>query len=434
MRILLAVIFCFTTQLLQAQVTDSLPPTTDIPDSAVLPPAVSSHIPLPDSSFRIKNLNPYFTLHVDSTLSYDLEINRPPENYYWFLRNSPVGVRIDRNTGLLFFKAEKPYFKSGKLKYDQPYNVQLGVQNLTNPSERVDTSFTIVFYSTEINPSRVKPTVSTNLFLEEGDSVRFRVQCEQGTFPIEQITMSTNMPINNYTQVHQCDDAFTWMIPYDFIRDDDTAKQKILNLQFVGSDKFFNKDTSTVRVIIRPGLNYPFRNLEHARVSKELEKYVQTLKLTFYVISKNVKTNKRTRTTFDISGSTTAFAGTVLSTTSQNGTTAQSIGKLLPSVGLTLVPVKEAVAPNKVQEQNTATQIRALAKKLEFLGSENALTGDRDPDVLLKIKRMNDEMKAARLQLVDLPLIEFDDKFTAEDADKYFKDPKVNKKYKLKVN
>ena len=39
------------------KVTDSLPVVTD-------------------TILRIKNLNPYFTLHVDSTLQYNLEINK----------------------------------------------------------------------------------------------------------------------------------------------------------------------------------------------------------------------------------------------------------------------------------------------------------------------------------------------------------------------
>lgn len=393
---------------------------------------IQEPVPFTDTTFRILNLNPYFTLHVDSTLSYDLHINRPPENYYWYLRNSPVGMRIDRSTGLLNFKADKTLFKSGKLKYDQEYKVALGVQNLQNPQERVDTSFTIVFYNTEINASKVRPTVTSNLYVEEGDSVRFKVQCEQGSFPIEQITMSSNMSISNYTPIRTCDDTFQWMVPFDFIRDDDTAKQRQLTLQFVGSDKFFNKDSATVRIFVRQGIDYPFRNSEHKRVADELKNYVLSLKLTFYVISKSVKTNKSTRTTFDISGSTTALAGTVLATSGGSQGT-QNVGKILPSIGLTLVPVKEAVAPNKIQEQNTATQVRAVAKRLEYLISENALVGDRDFDVLAKTKKMQDELKQARTQLIELPLVEFDDTFTPADAEKYFSDPKVNRKYKLKV-
>jgi hypothetical protein len=34
-----------------------------------------------DTALRIRNLNPYFTLHVDSTLSYQLEINKDPGRY-----------------------------------------------------------------------------------------------------------------------------------------------------------------------------------------------------------------------------------------------------------------------------------------------------------------------------------------------------------------
>ena len=88
---------------------------------------------LPDTSLRIKNLNPYFTLHVDSTLRYQLIINKPQENYYWFLKNSPVGLKVNKDNGILTFKAEKSYFLSGKLKYDYEYKVAISVQNLENP-------------------------------------------------------------------------------------------------------------------------------------------------------------------------------------------------------------------------------------------------------------------------------------------------------------
>ena len=37
-----------------------------------------------DTVLRIKNFSPYFTLHVDSTLDYHFEINKNPENYYWY--------------------------------------------------------------------------------------------------------------------------------------------------------------------------------------------------------------------------------------------------------------------------------------------------------------------------------------------------------------
>jgi hypothetical protein len=99
-----------------------------------------------------------------------------------------------------------------------------------------------------------------------------------------------------------------------------------------------------------------------------------------------------------------------------------------------LVPVKEAVSPVRVQEQNTASQIRAAIKRLEYMYSEAALVGERDPEIISKMKKLREEIKQSKLQLVDLPLVEFDPRYTQEDADKYFNNPKVIKKYKLKVN
>src|SRR5690348_11014016 len=100
-------------------------------------------------SLRIVDLNPYFSLHVDSMFTYQLQINKSPENYFWYLKNAPVGLRINKETGLITFKADKSYFLSGKLKYDVNYKVLVGVQNLNDPKEKVDTNFTIVFYNTE---------------------------------------------------------------------------------------------------------------------------------------------------------------------------------------------------------------------------------------------------------------------------------------------
>ncbi len=399
-------------------------------DTTVLLPIVPVNT---DSLLRITNLNPFFTIHVDSTLDYDLEINKPAEEYYWYIKKAPVGVKLNRQTGQLFFKADKSLFKSGRLQYDVNYAVEVGVQNLRNPNDKVDTAFTMVFYSTEINASRLKPSVGSTIMAEEGDTIRFTILCEQGTFPVEQVTMLTNMSISGFTQVRRCDDEFKWFVPYDFIKDTDTAKQKNLVLQFISADKFFNRDTSVIRINIRPGIDFPQKYLEHAKVSRELSTYIQQLKLSFYVISDNLKKNKSTRTAFDISSSTTALAGTILATTAESES-AQNIGKVLPSVGLTLVPVKEAVAPNKIQEQNTAAQVRSITKRLEYLLSENQLIGNKDPLVLQKTTKLSDELRQARLQLVDLPLVEYDGKLTPEDADKYFTDPKVNKKYKLKID
>ncbi len=400
-------------------VTDTLPAT--IPD-----------LNAADSILRITNLNPFFTLQVDSVFVYDLEINKPPQHYFWFLKNAPIGLKIDKNTGILYFKADKSFFKSGKLKYDIPYKVEVGIQNLRDAKERAESSFTLMFYNTEVVTSKLKPTIGSTIQLEEGDSLQFRVQCEEGSFPIEQININSNYPISDFKAVNKCDDEFNWMVPFDFIRDSDTSRQKILVLQFIGTDKFRNADTATIRVFIKTGVNYPQKNLEHLQVVNEIKKYVTNLKLTFYMVSNNIKANKNTRTTLDITGSSTAMLGTIIST-SGSSPTSQSLGKILPSVGLTLVPVKEAVSPNKVQEQNTASQIRGTIKRLDYMMTENMLVGDRDPDILSKTKKLRDELKQSQLQLVDLPLVEFDPRYSEQDADAYFNNPKVNKKYKLKV-
>lgn len=411
-----------------ASTKDTLPANTHADTTHPLPVVINPQ----DTVLRIINLNPYFTIHVDSLLDYELQINKSQEKFYWYIRNSPVGVKIERNSGRLNFKADKSFFKSGRLKYDIPYKVDIGVQNLYNASERVDTTFTILFYSTEITPSRLKPSVNAVQLLEEGDSVRFRIQCETGTFPIEQITMNASAAINNFKAVNRCNDEFLWMIPFDFIRESDTARAKSLILQFIGNDKFFNKDTASLTLIIRPGVNYPQKNFEHSQISAELTKYIQDLKLTFYVVSKNIKANKKTRTGFDVTASTAALAGTIVSTTATTEAS-KDFAKILPSIGLTLVPVKEAVAPNKTQEQNTASQVRAAIKRLEYMKSENALVGERDPDILLKTKKMRDELKQTRLQLVDLPMVEFEN-VSQQDVNDYFNNPKVNKKYKLKID
>jgi hypothetical protein len=417
--VLILILLCYNVSA-QDKTTDTIP--------VIVPVEINPA----DTVLRIININPYFTIHVDSILNYELKINKDPLNYYWYLKQAPVGVKIERN-GTLFFKADKSFFRSGKLKYDEPYHVSLGVQNMYNPEERVDTSITILFYSTEIAQSTVKTGVLGNVYYEEGDTVKFRIQCETGSFPIEQINFNSNIPISLQKPITNCNDEFIWPIPFEFIKENDTTKLRTVVVQFIGSDKFYNKDTATVRIGVRPGINYPQKYQEHQKISEEMYNYVQNLKLTFYVVSKNVKSNKSTRAAFDITGSSTALAGTVVSTTASNPDVAD-IGKILPSIGLTLVPVKEAVAPAKIQEQNTAAQLRGITKRLEYLISENALIGERDPDVLSKTNKLRNELKTAQLQLIDLPTVEFEPGVNQAEADKYFNDPKVIKKYKLKVN
>jgi hypothetical protein len=395
-----------------------------------------SNLPAPkqdaDSVLRIMNLSPFFSLQADSTLTYDFKINRPMDQYFWYLKSAPVGLRIDKNTGILFFRADKNLFKSGRLKFDIPYKVEFGVQNLRNASERIDTSFNLLFFSTEINITRLKPTVGNFVQLEEGDTIRFRVQCEEGTFPMDQITINANQPITNFKPVKKCNDEFEWAVPYDFIREGDTTKQKVLLLQFIGTDTFRNTDTATVRLYIKPGVNYPQKLMEYKLIADEIKKYIKDLKLTFFILSNEIEQTKKNRTYFDIGSSSTAMFGTILSTSAQsNG--AKNFGKVLPSLGLTLVPIKETVSPNKVQEQNMASQVRGTIKRLEFMLSEYSLVGEKDIDILNKTRKLKDELKQSQLQLIDLPLVEFNPKYTQEDAEKYFNNPKVNKKYKMNV-
>ena len=419
MRILrkIIVLICFTVPLVSHAQDTLVKPQTPVVDSAALQP------------LRIINLNPYFTIHSDSTLSYNLEINRDESKYYWFLRNSPVGMRINKDDGVLTFKAEKSFFLSGKLKYDVEYKVNVGVQNLSNPLERTDTVFTIVFYNTDIVVSKVKPSVSSTITVDEGDTVSFKVQCENGSFPIENITFFANRPLKNYTLVKKCDDDFTWMAPFDFVKDTDSGKVKILLLNFVGTTKFQVNDTATVKIIVRDALNYPLAVEDYKLIRKNIDNYILVLKYTFLQLDKGVKKTKSTRTTFDITSSTTALTGSILASSASSST--QKIGQVLPSVGVSLVPVKEAVAPQKVFDQNQASAVRTAIKRLDYMLQDNSLVGERDPDIAKKIAKLKDELKQIQIQLVDVPL-ELARSIPEEELNEYFNSPKVNKKYRLK--
>ena len=57
---------------------------------------------------------------------------------------------------------------------------------------KIDTSFTLLFYNTEIIPSKIKLSVSPVVSIEEGDTLSL-VQCETGSFPIENITYFSNI-------------------------------------------------------------------------------------------------------------------------------------------------------------------------------------------------------------------------------------------------
>lgn len=413
---LLSIGFTSTSQI----IIDTIPRMTDtIPTWPVIPV---------DTTLRIKNFSPYFTLHVDSTLEYQFEINRDLNDYYWYLKNPPVGLRINKDNGLLRFKAEKSYFLSGKLKYDHEYKVQLGVQSLNDATDKVDTIFTILFYNTDIIPSRLKPSIPANISIDEGDTLTFKLQCDEGSFPIESITYVSNFPIKSLTNVTQCGDDFTWVPPYDFIKESENLKEKKMVISFIGVDKFMNRDTARINVTIKETINYPQRALEYAKIRKDIEDYITILKGTFRLLDKKIKGTKNTRTTFDLTSASTALGGTIFS--SLPGDDGKTTGKILPSVGVALVPVKEAVAPNKNYEQNSASLVRNSIKRLQYLLSDNSLVGDRDPDILKKYNKLKEELKQVQIQLIDVPMM--DDETDVKKLDEYFNDPKVNRKYRLK--
>jgi len=94
--------------------------------------------------------------------------------------------------------------------------------------------------------------------MDEGDTISFRVQCETGPNPIESINFYSNTPIKTNSNVKGCNDDFTWSPPYDFVKETDSAKQKLLILYFVGTNKIFMRDTATIRIYVKDALNYPY--------------------------------------------------------------------------------------------------------------------------------------------------------------------------------
>jgi hypothetical protein len=340
-----------------------------------------------------------------------------------------LGLRINKDNGLLSFKADKSYFLSGKLKYDYPYKVSVDVQNLQNPEERVDTTFIIQFFTTEIVPSRLKPSLNSVLYVDEGDTINFKIECDEGSFPVDKISFFSNFPIKSYKAVQKCDDEFVWSPPYDFVKETDSAKLKLVVLYFIGANKFFIRDTAIVKIYVSAATNYPFMVQEYQRTVKEVHTYTLQLKYAIVELDKKVKNTKTTRTTFDMTSGSTVLGGTVFS--SLVSVSAQKVGKILPSAGVALVLVKEAVAPQKTAEQNSASLVRSSIKRLEYQLHENTLSGEKDPNISKKIKKLRDEMQQIQIQLIDVPIDE-NNNMTEEQLNDYFNSNKVNKKYKLR--
>jgi len=382
-----------------------------------------------DTPLRIKNLNPFITLHVDSALSYQLLINKDESKYYWFLKNAPLGLKVNKDNGLLSFKAEKSFFLSGKLKYDQEYIVRLGVQSLSDPFDRVDTSFTLIFFNTDILQPKIKLTVGSPLTIDEGQSVSFDVLCESGSFPIEDILFSSSVPITDYKLVKRCDDHFNWNVPYDFVSETDEGKQRSVLLTFIGSTRLKVRDTAVIKVTVRDALNYPRAVQEHYAIDSTVRNYVLRLKYYFLQLDKKIRKNKGARTGFDLTAASTALSGTILNTSSSKSS--QNTGKVLPSVGVALTPIKEATSPTKSVEQNQATVIRAAIKRLEYMRNDNMLIGEKDPDISKKTAKLREELRQVQVQLVDVP-IETVSEMSEKELNDYFNSPKVNRKYRMK--
>lgn len=384
-----------------------------------------------DSSvLRIKNINPFFLVHVDSIVNYQFEINKPVEEYYWYVKNAPAGLKLNKDNGFMSIDVNKSFFLSGKLKYDRDYKVNLTVQNLNNANDRLDTSFVINFFSTEIIASSIKPSVTDKLFMEEGDTLSFQIQCENGSFPLTDITYLSNYAIKSMTPITKCGDFFTWPIPYEFVKSTDKDNQRQVSVYFVGTTKFKTADTAVINVLVRKSINYPEQVKQNELLRNEIELYIRQLKSSFRIVDKRIRRTKKTRTSFDLASASTALGGTIFS--SMPNSSQQTVGKILPSIGVALVPVKEATAPNSSYEQNTATLIRSAIKRLEYLLANNRLTGERDPDIILKSRKLRDELTQTQVQLIDAPI--GDDTENVEELDNYFNSPKVNKKYRLKKN
>ena len=345
-------------------------------------PAIDSN------ALRIINMNCCFVQHVDSSNVYKFRINRNSSLYYWYIKNAPVGLTINKDNGQLSFKAAKNYFLSGKLKYDFPYKANLIVQSLDDPKDKEDTTFSISFYNTEIIPSLIKLSVSGILTVDEGETVSFSVQCETGSFPFESILFNSTEPLKDYTLVKQCNEQFKWTPGFDFVKNDDQSKE-----------------------------------------NQNIRSYILWLKYAFVQIDKRVKKVKSYRTVFDLTSTSTALTGTILNTV--GSPSARNTGVILPSVGVALVPVKDATVPNNTVELNQASQIRSAIKRLEYLLTDNVLVGDRDNDIIRKTNKLKDELKQIQVQLIDIP-VDISANMTEEELNNYFNSPEVNKKYRLK--
>ncbi len=143
------------------------------------------------------------------------------------------------------------------------------------------------------------------------------------------------------------------------------AKKKLSSLRFIGTTKFKVRDTAIVKLIVKDALNYPFALQEYGAVTSSIRYYVLQLQYVFFQLDKEIRGTKRARTGFDLTAASSALTGTILNTSSNKSS--QNTGKVLPSVGVALTPIKEATAPNKSVEQNQASVVRSAIKRLNYM-------------------------------------------------------------------
>ncbi|RYZ75616.1 MAG: hypothetical protein EOP04_33110 [Proteobacteria bacterium] len=62
------------------------------------------------------------------------------------------------------------------------------------------------------------------LNVEEGDTISFKIQCDNGSFPIEELTYLSNYPVKSTTPVTRCGDDFTWTAPFDFVKENEKVQ------------------------------------------------------------------------------------------------------------------------------------------------------------------------------------------------------------------
>ncbi len=398
------------------------------PDSALHKPVHEMTHFIIDTSLRITNFSPFFSLHVDSSISYKFLINKDSKKYHWYLKEAPVGFKMDKDNGVLSFRSSKSLFLSGRLRYDKEYPVKFGLQNLSNPLDKLDTTLHVTFYSTDVVYPSIKPSVVSPVTVTEGDKLSFNILCENGNFPIDKILLSSDISIGNFKLPKTCDDSFEWTPGYDFVTEKDAKKEKEATLLFIGTTNFNYADSARVKVIVKDGLNYDVATNEYRTADSLIKKWIRTLKVTFVQIDKKVRKTKGTRAAFDITAASTGIGATVVN---MAGKPNNAAGKILPGTAVLITPIKEASAPAKTAEQNQATLLRSNIKRLEYILNDNQLSDNRDPLIATKTNTLRTELRQSQIHLIDVPTEVFAD-MTDKQLDNYINSRKVQKKYRMK--